>query len=756
MSKMVSQGIVPADRAMDALATGIIEGSKGAAGETAALGGTMEALRDTVSGSVGGIASAMDRLGAAILEPFSDLIVSGARGLTDLFDGLSDVVSRFAGPLADALENIVTLAGEVFGAMEPLINLFSALTESAVLKPLETIIGVIGDLAGYAAESRVAVHLLAAAFTVLVGAKVVSGIADLQRSVFGLVEAFRERIAVQRFASAMGDMQGTGTRVASGFGAAAGKLAVFTAAIGLATYMWDDYRQAQKCVADQRNEIVDAILETGDAIEIVTDKVARAMAGLDDAFVWRGGGTFGIDLDPSVMASSLESVSEKTGMSIRGIVTLLAEGEDAYHKFLKEYEITDLGEILALGRITTELEKSGASAGKYQEILDATGKGMDALTTAGKKFIEIGNPFINLLASGDLESFTPNIYWQDIIDGFDEVSEAISGSRDELSAWADLVDTIIGVPKDWADAHREWIGSLDDLGATLRETAGDTDLYTEAGRETHKAVSDQVDSAWKAAEAFGAQGNGAEDAANMLAFMREQLINTIVAEDMSRESAEKLVDQYGLTEEALWLLSSAAQDGKIKTSDLSSVMNYLAEQGGNAKIEIDKAGEAVIRLPSGKTVTVDVLVQRQRFDQLLADIRSSEWSLWSANPFQRRWGGIDRYATGGIRQAMTGSGKNMIWWDEPETGGEAYIPRLGRRDLSIPVLAEAAGWYGMQISPMRDGGTTMTPYTPINPVSSTSSSASTYIGTVNIGEDDIGMTRSEVKTLVKDLIRGEL
>jgi len=81
------------------------------------------------------------------------------------------------------------------------------------------------------------------------------------------------------------------------------------------------------------------------------------------------------------------------------------------------------------------------------------------------------------------------------------------------------------------------------------------------------------------------------------------------------------------------------------------------------------------------------------------------WSPWKP----KRWGGIDNYtpmSAGGIRQAQMGSGRNRVWWDEPATGGEAYVPRLGDPARSLPVLATAAGWYGYSLGPS-GGGTTI-------------------------------------------------
>jgi hypothetical protein len=75
-------------------------------------------------------------------------------------------------------------------------------------------------------------------------------------------------------------------------------------------------------------------------------------------------------------------------------------------------------------------------------------------------------------------------------------------------------------------------------------------------------------------------------------------------------------------------------------------------------------------------------------------------STLAANSASNRWGGVTHYATGGIhRYAMVGTGRGRVHWDEPATGGEAYVPRRGSKWRSLAVLSEAAGWYGMEVVP---------------------------------------------------------
>ena len=86
-----------------------------------------------------------------------------------------------------------------------------------------------------------------------------------------------------------------------------------------------------------------------------------------------------------------------------------------------------------------------------------------------------------------------------------------------------------------------------------------------------------------------------------------------------------------------------------------------------------------------------------------ADYSNAGPGAWRYEPGysgrSRRWGGIDDHmATGGIRQAMVGNGRTKVWWDEPETGKEAYVPMLGDPAISIPTITEAASWYDLDVS----------------------------------------------------------
>lgn len=69
-------------------------------------------------------------------------------------------------------------------------------------------------------------------------------------------------------------------------------------------------------------------------------------------------------------------------------------------------------------------------------------------------------------------------------------------------------------------------------------------------------------------------------------------------------------------------------------------------------------------------------------------------------------GGVNRQAKGGIvdREAQVAPAGANILWAEPETGGEAYIPKRGDRRRALTTLETAANWHGAQVIAMRSGG----------------------------------------------------
>lgn len=79
---------------------------------------------------------------------------------------------------------------------------------------------------------------------------------------------------------------------------------------------------------------------------------------------------------------------------------------------------------------------------------------------------------------------------------------------------------------------------------------------------------------------------------------------------------------------------------------------------------------------------------------------------------------VSFYANGGVRKekhvAEIARPGTLRVWNEPETGGEAYIPlALAKRHRSTQILAQVAHQFGYRISQYANGGITQTSNTPV-------------------------------------------
>lgn len=137
MKDMISEGAVPAGRALDALARGIVEGSDGVAGSTKALGGTMDKLGEQLSGAAANTGTAAARAVANTIEPLSDVAVETLGSVTDALDSVGKAGGGIAGLLAKVLGNDL-VAGATRGGAAVLL----------VVKGLQGLLGLTRRVAG--------------------------------------------------------------------------------------------------------------------------------------------------------------------------------------------------------------------------------------------------------------------------------------------------------------------------------------------------------------------------------------------------------------------------------------------------------------------------------------------------------------------------------------------------------------------------------------------------------------------------------
>ncbi|HLS00560.1 MAG TPA: hypothetical protein VK054_01040, partial [Beutenbergiaceae bacterium] len=557
---------------------------------------------------------------------------------------------------------------------------FGKLAGAAVLVPLEGVLSAVSKLAGYAADSEWAVRLLAGAMGALVATKIASGVAGLTSGFAGLVDSVRtyygvikltaQDRGVSTFRQGVAEMSGSTRKAAVGFGKAAGRMVALTGAIALGSYAWDEYRAPARRAEQNQQDLTDAMLETGDAADAMREKLALTFAGSSGGLELFGDG------------AALQSALDTMGLSVEGFVERMDEGTESVRGLegaFQDLDTTDLNmwELSALKEAidgfegakdgvdayTAAVEDADGSLARLVENLNNLGiedttdiENLRNRTMGLADVFGVGADNIDDWILAALETragkdaitettgMSPHV--ADMAEAFDDLAEATGDSRDELSEWAELANIIIGTPKDWEDANREWIGTLHDLNEALEESGGNLNIHTVEGRKNQKMISDAIDVALDGAIAYGGLEEGVGDAAGKLDDMRDSLVDTIAEQTEYRDVAVQMVDKYGLTEEAVWALGAAMDSGKLSAEGVRRVMQYLATDAGNAELEVNNAGNAVMRLPSGKDINIDVWV---RMHEIAGQAASMVGSGFDALNW-RRWGGIDHYAKGGIRK----------------------------------------------------------------------------------------------------------
>jgi TP901 family phage tail tape measure protein len=113
-------------------------------------------------------------------------------------------------------------------------------------------------------------------------------------------------------------------------------------------------------------------------------------------------------------------------------------------------------------------------------------------------------------------------------------------------------------------------------------------------------------------------------------------------------------------------------------------------QGTGAAEEGLENMQDVINSLTGKNVTITVTMLNQ--------IATGEFG-GNASQIVERWGGVSYKARKGLLRADVYSAMNpaRYMFAEPETGGEAFIPKRGDYDRSMAILSEAASWYGAEL-----------------------------------------------------------
>lgn len=273
--------------------------------------------------------------------------------------------------------------------------------------------------------------------------------------------------------------------------------------------------------------------------------------------------------------------------------------------------------------------------------------------------------------------------------GLSAVRGAANGAIPGVRSLAEIMDDFAGQSIDAEQANIRLEQAIDDAAAAAKRGKDKgIDPNTKAGRENRTALLGIASAARDAAAKIYAQTGSQEDASAATERGRKKFLEAARAMGVGKDAAIELANK----------LFGIPKDTKPKVT--------VQDAQAKAAIAAIKGGIATIR---GKSVTVTVKYEtRGRLSS------QGEHTIGvGTNTKYDRWGGVHiPMAAGGITQAgiYPASSPPLIRFAEPETGGEAYIPRRGNLARSRKIWEHVGkNWLGMGAGqPVMWGGSSVT------------------------------------------------
>lgn len=245
-----------------------------------------------------------------------------------------------------------------------------------------------------------------------------------------------------------------------------------------------------------------------------------------------------------------------------------------------------------------------------------------------------------------------------------------SSTNDALDAASDYYAAV--------DAAR---ASVEKYGETVNKSRTALNLSTEAGRANDKTLRDVASSALASATANFQNGDSVKQVAAQVDRARARFIEMATKMGLSKEAANKLADQLGLTRGNVERLGSAVNNlPKSKTITVSAATAVAMQRIGAVQA-------ALATLPAVKSIWVAVSLNTASIQQARAEIYELQ------HP-GRKAGALLAYAEGGYfppvgnqqPQIRMASGGGLTWAEQGAGPWEAFIsgnPAYRLRNLDI-------------------------------------------------------------------------
>lgn len=230
----------------------------------------------------------------------------------------------------------------------------------------------------------------------------------------------------------------------------------------------------------------------------------------------------------------------------------------------------------------------------------------------------------------------------------------------------------------------------------LKDGAKSLDVNTDAGRRNKESILAGVTAAIRFGEAETKRTGSSVAGAAAQQRHTDAMYANAVATLKDKAAVDKLWASLGLL--------PPAKAPKVSAPGAKAATTEVA----NLEAKIKALRDRSVRV--GATVTGEA--QTRNLNNAIARLHNRTVFITTV---RRTVGALDRESLGlggfskgginlhkaqqGLVHATTAPPGTMFQWAEPQTGGEAFIPRRGDRSRSTAILGEAASWYDMAVVP---------------------------------------------------------
>jgi hypothetical protein len=237
-------------------------------------------------------------------------------------------------------------------------------------------------------------------------------------------------------------------------------------------------------------------------------------------------------------------------------------------------------------------------------------------------------------------------------------ADAISGQTKEIKTWLETADAATGKTLDLRAANRDYQQALDDAVAAAKENGKTLDITTQKGRDNAASIDAMVTAALARADAQKAAHKSDQVVHDDLVAQRDRLVEVARKFGLSKDQAQAYINKL--------LKIPPVVNTKINFSTATAEARVAKLQG-----DLNKLSATLGDLPN-------------------AGVGRPGSKVHSAI------GNILHFAGGGeAHTAQIAKGTTRVW-NEPETGGEGYIPLAvgGKRPRAIAILKDINDRFG--------------------------------------------------------------